>query len=1814
MNNQAPAVRFRIDGNELDNKTATELVETEFPLHGGSVRVCSVQVHRSALPPVDIDAEPGKDIVVVKIESGPALLLHPESAKALLASGELVRSRTQDDRVLVTGMLPWTAETAAERRSGESLLRPLLTWFGVVRLNPLDGAAKETASAIARKIDGQSEGHLYRLQHDKFGEGPEGVGQPTAPAQDRTKPLLVLIHGTFVNAAATFGKLWEEHRKTVKQLFDCYDNRVFAFDHPTLTASPVANALVLARLLPDDAVVHMLTHSRGGLIAEILVRASTKRFDEENLAKFFSDADTNGDAALLRQLREVLFTKHISIERVVRIACPARGTHLASRRLDAYVSVIEWLMRYAGLTVTPFLVSFLREVALQGLKPEVLPGIAAMVPDSALVRWLNSPMERVASSLAVIAGDSGGDSVKTWIKKLVADAYFWTDNDLVVQTRSMFGGAPRAAEAAARFVLLRGGKVSHFSYFSFDESVETIADALLPPQTDRPPKPWRAIGPLSWRGGSSSGVRAPRINSTARPSVIVIPDFFGSHLEADGKRIWLSTRSVTEFARLSVNGNPTNDGVTATELVNEVYGELCNRLGYVYKVVTFPYDWRLPIADEAVRLAKCIADELGKQSDTLQPVKIIAHGMGGLLVRAVHMNHEKTWNALMTSEGARIVMLGTPNAGSWTPIQALSGDETFGNVFASTGPLFGDATIRATLAGMPGFVQLQAGLLDAKSNLDSTTGWDDLEQIQEAELTHSTKWHMPRTTWSIPSPHLLTGAKIFWRGLEEKLPELAGDKDKIALVLGTARSTPCAIFGKNGELFLEQTANGDGRVTLESARLLDLPVWCIPAEHGQLPVEPAGFGGILDLLAEGTTTQLKKYDIPRKGSGKSKTLENAQARARAARHLGQPCRVTPPSDIADLFNVMQDDAVDQAMTARLAVSVYHGDLRFVRQALLVGHYQSLSLTGSEAVVDTLVNGRMSKAARAGIYPERVGSYQIFENDRNANIGRQKQRYIPRPKAAIIVGLGEEGKLDAQHLSFTIRNGILAYAERLAEQPGIAPTFEIAATLVGSGGTGITVGNAALALVQAITDGNARLEEIKWPQVSALKIVEMFLDRAADALRVLKMHAQANPERIEIEPNLSEGNGRLRRPLESSYRGATYDFIRAREGEKSPDGNRAIEYSLDTKRARTEVRAQRAQGSLLRDLVAKASSSAKSDPLIGRTLFNLLVPVEIEPYLAGSSDIVMELDAKMSALPWELLDTEPDAKTEANSAPWAIRSKMIRKLGVQQYRAQIVDASLEDNVLIIGEPMVNARYGSLPGAKREADAISNVARQVLGANSGRVTLLAEKDDAHKIINQLFARNYRMVHIAGHGAPGRAAGVVLSGDNTFLGVNEIMAMRVTPELVFVNCCHLAQLTNIPSYDRVAFAASVAEALINIGVRCVIAAGWAIDDTAAEKFATTFYKALFNGARFIDAVGQARKAAWDADREGNTWAAYQCYGDPDWSWRDTETAPPPEPDEEFAGVSSPTTLSWVLESIATEVVYAAEGNTARHRARLEYLEETFNQWTGRGEVAQAFGKAYADLADRQTAIKWFDRARKASDGGATFVALELYAEQKSLPDASEDELREAIEILTALNERIAKTLRRHALCGNAYKRRSVKTGSGPDLESAIKEFAEAVRFKDEKYNFYPARAVLDCALRKHLLTSKELLPATWRDLEIAEVGSLIDKAAHDDPDFWSVVAQFQLDVFKAILHCRLQHIVQQVERALNDLHTRIRTRRYWIYVHDDVKFLLDPYRAFAEGRDEGEGRAVNDLMELLGDFSEGRDTVRYPMDRGGINQLAR
>src|SRR5439155_5822381 len=80
--------------------------------------------------------------------------------------------------------------------------------------------------------------------------------------------VLLFVHGTFSRAEALRAGLMRtsDGRGLLKTARQHYD-QVLDFEHPTLSVSPVLNALDLARLFAtSNADVDVVCHSRGGLV------------------------------------------------------------------------------------------------------------------------------------------------------------------------------------------------------------------------------------------------------------------------------------------------------------------------------------------------------------------------------------------------------------------------------------------------------------------------------------------------------------------------------------------------------------------------------------------------------------------------------------------------------------------------------------------------------------------------------------------------------------------------------------------------------------------------------------------------------------------------------------------------------------------------------------------------------------------------------------------------------------------------------------------------------------------------------------------------------------------------------------------------------------------------------------------------------------------------------------------------------------------------------------------------------------------------------------------------------------------------------------------------------------------------------------------------------------------------------------------------------------------------------------------------------------------------------------------------------------
>jgi tetratricopeptide (TPR) repeat protein len=545
--------------------------------------------------------------------------------------------------------------------------------------------------------------------------------------------------------------------------------------------------------------------------------------------------------------------------------------------------------------------------------------------------------------------------------------------------------------------------------------------------------------------------------------------------------------------------------------------------------------------------------------------------------------------------------------------------------------------------------------------------------------------------------------------------------------------------------------------------------------------------------------------------------------------------------------------------------------------------------------------------------------------------------------------------------------------------------------------------------------------------------------------------------------------------------------------------------------------------------------------------------------------------------------------------------------------------------VIGEPACDpAVYPPLPGARAEAEAVAAAFSGTGGVGAARVRAVPAGADATAVINALFERRYRIVHVAGHGEPverdaqgalKRTGGVVLS-DRTFLGPSEIRAMRTVPELVFVNCCHLAGRDAGGTlaqrrFDRAAFAAGVADSLIEIGVRCVIAAGWAVGDLPAKVFAETFYREILRRRPFVLAVATAREAAWNADRSDNSWAAYQAYGDPNWVYRrnaDEDVVAPPPPREEFQGIASPLGLALALEEQAVRVQWMGADRTEQLE-RVRHLEGRFGAlWGGMGAVAEAFAVAYREAGDIDAAIAWFERAQLAADGSATLKTQEQLHNLRArrgwqrcraaMPGSTawehaRAEVQDAAERLAVLAA-LQPSVERGSLVGSAHKRLGLihrQAGQQAAARQAFASAAEAYRgaealaaARQDPQLFYPALNRM--ALELVLGTGPGGIAFDAAD--VAAVKRSLHASIAHEPDFWAHAALIELDLLLALAGRRLAAERAALEARFAALADRVKSVRMWSSVADHAELVLDAQAEHSRGAEAAAAKALLAVLE--------------------------
>ena len=1603
---------------------------------------------RTAALPVALEIDPG-DVVELVAENGMRLWLRPDELAERLAR-DVVRSRaaTGEEQLLIPRdlTLPLPLDGSITRADSRLPLAQVAV-LGIAT----------AVEAAARAFEGDDDRMGLRLL------APDGTLAPAAfpDSLPGDAPWLLFIHGTASSTSGSFGKLRNAPARVWNEIHALYPGRVLAFEHRSLTHDPVRNALDLLAALPAGIELHLVTHSRGGLVGELLARPQViaprngAAFDADELALFAEGAPRER----LAGLGLALVDKAPRVTRFVRVACPARGTSLVRGRLDRWLNLIFNVLNLGPALFGDEQDSRLRMLEGVGLAatasrdaPEVLPGIAAMAPGhSPLLKLLNAPIRGTGSDgLMVIGGDTSPSRVMMTVALWFLDAYFGSDHDLVVNTPSMQGGMNRSQEPAV--FIDRGRTVNHFNYFENDQTAAALlaglrgrgdraansrtaraafAEAEAAAEAEaRSAAPGTAIDGVLATGKDAAPASPALSRGRGRPLAVVLPGITGSHLLAGDRHIWCNPAGLcaSGIGALAYGRNVRPGGV-----IESYYRALITYLERTHEVMALAYDWRLPIQTTGAATARLIQTRLA--GDDRRPLHLVGHSMGGLLARMALVADPALMRGFNSRPDSRFLMLGTPNGGSHAMALALLGRSMAVKALAAISLSQDLGDITGIIRDWPGAVQL------LPDDLLNPAAWQALAGSPP------------------PGADALKAA----RDLRARMRDDAGipaEQTRYIAGLGRTCEGIDLVAGPRGpELKPRETVRGDGTVLWATGIPRGVPAWYATAQHGDLCSTRSLFPAIAELLLNGTTSRLPRQPGQRDAAPADIALPTAaddtlplipDQRQLLAMTMGGK----PPS--------LREEAEPQPA---VRVRVVHGDLAHAgqpRHPILVGHYVGDPISSSEAALDGKLDGRLKRRNARGLHPGLIGTWDVHLTDpdrrcpapdapADAPMGETGCGMPKRLEGGMVAGLGVISTLSTGALTRTIRNALLAYVDA-AEQMGWPRDRPLAfsTVLLGSGGGAVSVGDCVAAILNATEEVNGLIasepeaedaQPRARPQLAEIEIVEAVEQTAITAWHAAQARVAARPGRFALPFRLEEGKGGWRRTGPETDPDSWMEVtITAPPPDAAGDG--PLHYLLVDGRARVEAQVVATSRRLVRHFIseipAQTGTADAEGRAPGRTLFELLWPARFKEHSLDDRNMRLVLDRDSAAIPWEMLDDRRPGRDDhllPLTPPPAVRFGVLRQLLSQRNQPAPPRRGGSGMALVVGDPRGGGSpLSPLPGAEAEARA---VAATLESGGYGVTRLIGEEAAPADVISALYSRAWDVIHIAGHGVAGWAPG---PGDTPRTGIvlgappldvleaGLLAQLPAPPELFFLNCCHLGAIPESDRHlrrDRAGIAASLAVELIESGCPAVIACGWEVEDDAALRFATSFYAALCDGQNLGAAVRGARQATHDASGyRDSTWGAYQCYGHPAFTLRPDSGPRAPRP----ADPAAPTEARAMLQRLAIR----PDADTPAALADLDRRIRDYG-WDARPDLACALGDAYAACGRLDEALAAYRRTLPAQpDPGADRQA----------------ELRQALHVLAALNLACGPALPRLEAMAGLHQR--IATLSPAHRRKALRDMA--------------------------------------------------------------------------------------------------------------------------------------------------------------------
>lgn len=381
---------------------------------------------------------------------------------ARLVSGEVAVTRGAEPRTYLIPryVAPAPAPEAAAERSlfgavGKKLLKVLV--FPLV-----EDFVGEVGEHYAHQWEERK--RPYRLRSFTPADYAQPDGTPIE--SERWQQLaagrsLLMIHGTFSRASTAFAGLPQD---VVARLHEIYGERVFAFDHFTLSESPEQNVQWLLDRIPNRTHLNLdiICHSRGALVSREL---------SEKQAHFS------------------LGERRLRVGRIVFVAAANAGTPLTDSKymgdfIDSYTNMLQFFPTNGATEVLEGIVTVAKMLAVGVLHG--LPGLQAMNPGGPFLEDFNQGPKGADRDLAYFALASNYDpkdpGLKAWAVNRLVDRIFQNaGNDLVVPTLGVYAANgsdyfPIAQADTRVFGPERG--IWHGGFFSEPDAYEKIVQWL----------------------------------------------------------------------------------------------------------------------------------------------------------------------------------------------------------------------------------------------------------------------------------------------------------------------------------------------------------------------------------------------------------------------------------------------------------------------------------------------------------------------------------------------------------------------------------------------------------------------------------------------------------------------------------------------------------------------------------------------------------------------------------------------------------------------------------------------------------------------------------------------------------------------------------------------------------------------------------------------------------------------------------------------------------------------------------------------------------------------------------------------------------------------------------------------------------------------------------------------------------------------------------------------------------------------------------------------------------------------------------------